>query len=248
MMILASFYFDLWYLAVLALVAFILCLDARVPAQWYPALGLVLGVRAVAVIAGGLQHLDPKLFKVIPPEVAMTKIFDVVVPVFGHIELVYGALIWIVATFSRIPILMLIGYAYLRSTSLSDVTKLLVKLRVPAAGVFVFTLALKFTPYMLRDINTLVSAQRLRGWQVNSLNPIKIFSRMKPLLYPILRSLLVTVDEVSIAVQIRGFKGDRFGLAEELKLGAKNIAISAAILGVFALLLLLLFRNNVGMI
>ena len=99
-------------------------------------------------------------------------------------------------------------------------------------------------------ISQIQSAQRLRGWNMRTLNPVKLFRRSMPLTNPLMRRTAMLVDQVTTATQIRGFGSGKVTPLRDLTLAwlDKIIILLMLIVAGFnmisGLLILILEKTN----
>jgi energy-coupling factor transport system permease protein len=165
-----------------------------------------------AVIVGrsytAITMVNPELFKVYPRDWAMTMITELTpegFPVLGRSALTYGTLLyWSTAPFGVIPVILAVA-GMLHTTSLTEIVSVLSRLKMPFPIIFISTVALKFVPQIVANIGLIQKAQRLRGWTAEGRNPIKKIAQLRPLLVPLIRSVIRSVDVISMGSKNRAF-------------------------------------------
>lgn len=247
-MTLAGFYWDLRYLVFILVIALIFVIIARVPKKWFAPFGVFVIGSLPLTIALSVAQANPELFKVIPRDLAATVVLSFSIPFVGAFNLTYGGLCWGLATVFRLAILMLLTYTLIYTTSVSELIDLFTRLKIPAALIYVVMTAYKFVPYMWRTVSNIINAQKLRGWEMDSRNPIKLFKSVGPLVVPLVNSTIKTIDEVSIAVQIRGFMTGKITPIHEFKFSLLDVILSILSVGLFSIGMYYLIFYNVGMI
>lgn len=248
LLVLASLYWDLMLLLPLAIIGFIIALMTRVPRTWFLSVGgLMLAFLPITLI-GIFTQVNPDLFRVYPREFVSSISFTFEVPPLGKFGITWGGILWGVANEVRVPIILLLAYSFIYSTSFNDLVQALAKARFPTSLVFVLMVAYKFIPEMWRQVLTIVTALRLRGWELRSRNPVKIARRASPLAFSLVRQVTVTIDEVNIATKIRAFGAGRISPTKEMKMAMKDKALMMVSLAwlIFALYLLAVY--DIGMI
>ncbi|NPV27073.1 MAG: energy-coupling factor transporter transmembrane protein EcfT [Firmicutes bacterium] len=104
-----------------------------------------------------------------------------------------------VNTVSTIPILLM-------TTPVTDIVVLLVdKLRVPFKYAFILTIALRFFPTFLNEMEQILQAQMSRGYQADTRNPFKKLVIVVPLAIPLLVSAAKKAEKMAISMEVRGF-------------------------------------------
>ena len=105
----------------------------------------------------------------------------------------------VAAVVAAIPILTM-------TTPVSQLMAALAALRLPYKFTFAFGTALRFVPLVQETYNDIRDAQRLRGHDVEGMNP---FDRVRrgylPLLVPLFLSLLRKSQDMDVAIESRGF-------------------------------------------
>jgi energy-coupling factor transporter transmembrane protein EcfT len=93
-------------------------------------------------------------------------------------------------------------------------------------------------------INQIQSAQKLRGWNLRTVNPVKLFRRSMPLTNPLMRRTAMLVDQVTTATQIRGFGSGKVTPLRDLTLAwmDKIIILVMLVMLVTAVMGLILFN------
>lgn len=71
----------------------------------------------------------------------------------------------------------------------------------------VMTIALRFTPALLDEIDKIVKAQQARGVDMRSRNPLRQMRSWTPLFVPIFVAAFRRADELATAMDARGFRG-----------------------------------------
>ncbi|MCD6513844.1 MAG: energy-coupling factor transporter transmembrane protein EcfT [Candidatus Odinarchaeota archaeon] len=247
-MTLAGFYWDLRCLSLIFIIAAILVIIARVPKSWFAPLGVFVVGSLPLTIALSVVQTNPELFKVLPRELAAYYVLRFEIPLIGSFGLTYGGLCWGLATIFRLAILMLLTYTFIYTTSVSELIDLFTRLKVPGAAIYVVMTAYKFVPYMWRTVNNIFNAQKLRGWEIGSRNPVKLFKSLGPIVYPLVSSVVATIDEVSISAQIRGFMAGKMTPIHEFKFSIADIVLSVLSVLLFSIGIYYLIFYNVGLI
>jgi len=248
--VLAGFYWDLRYMAPLALIAVLLAYISKVPKSWFLPLGVILlGATPFNMIMSIVQT-NPELFRVIPRDIAGEYLFQFQLPLLGSkIGLTIGGAFWGTAAIFRLAILVILVYTFISTTSISELIAGLSKIKVPMSLLYVFMVAYKLVPHLFRTVWAILSAQRLRGWEIGTKNPIKIFKRLAPVTYPIIFRTMAIIDEVNIASQIRAFGSTKTSFSIKiLRFRAVDIIISVLSLSILAICLYYLFIFGYGLI
>jgi energy-coupling factor transporter transmembrane protein EcfT len=101
---------------------------------------------------------------------------------------------------------------------------------------------------MIRQMSTITTALRLRGWELRSRNPVVIVERTVPLIKSLLGLTMVTIDEVTLATRIRVFGNEKITIPGYRPATAGQKAFVVAILVVLGVALYFLVVYNVGLI
>ena len=119
---------------------------------------------------------------------------------------------------------------------------------IPSPILFMIQLTYVTIPYMLRMIMRIVYAQTLRGWKVDTKNPIKAIRKALPLAYPVTRQLANLIEQFSLSAEVRGFGSGKMTIHKEFKFTIMDWLISILSIAVSAVLAYLLFVHNMGTI
>lgn len=246
--ILAGLYWDIRLLLPVAVIGLALFYMAEVPVKWlYALVGIIIFLLPFTII-GILTQVNPLLFKVYPTEFVSTQFFIIELPGIGKIGLTWGGLLWGLAFEMRIPIILLVIYPFIYSTSFNDLVNALSRYNLPYQLLFVLMVAYRFVPVTVRETLTIITALRLRGWEVRSRNPKIVFQRFLPLAFALVRSLVKMIDEVNIAARLRAFGAARYTPVRQLQMKPIDKALSMISIGLFISALYMLFVHNIGFI
>jgi len=165
-----------------------------------------------AVIVGrsytAIQMVDPELFKVYPHELVSIMILPLTpagTPILGRTALTVGTLLyWCSAPFAVIPVILAMA-GLLHTTSMSEIVSVLSRIKAPFPLIFMVTVGLRFIPDIVEKIRMIQKAQALRGWTSEGRNPIKKVKQLQPVLVPLVRSVITSVDVISMGSKNRAF-------------------------------------------
>jgi energy-coupling factor transport system permease protein len=244
--VLASMWWDPRLLCILFVIGMIVVRISQLPLRWFRVVGfaMLLGLYPLSVVAVG--QTNPQIFKVLDQNWASREIFTVDAPVAGRIGFTYGSVVWLVAAELRFLIVAMWMFAFIYTTSVSDIGATLLALRVPLPVVFVISLALRLVPYISCALETVIAAQRLRGWSGGGYNPIMIGRQSLALARPLLRRSVTAVEQISIAVQIRGFGSGKVTPLRDIRLTSSDWIVICCTVALFVMAIYLLVTNNVG--
>jgi energy-coupling factor transport system permease protein len=248
--VLAGFYMDIRYKLPLLLLLICLCLVAKLPFKRYT--GLILVATLAVLITSSYRSIfmiNPDYFKSIPHDFAMTQLFQVTpvgTPIIGRTAVTFGSLMWMVSLPISTITVGLSMATLMHTTSQSEITQTLSASRLPAPAVFIIMVALRFIPEMIRQLQTIQTAQRLRGWNIKSRNPIKIAKGYMPLMVPIARYIVESVDRMTISSKNRAFGLRRSTGLVDLTLRPLDIFLVVCTCAAFITCTYLLFVFNMG--
>jgi len=104
----------------------------------------------------------------------------------------------------RLGLLLFLGLIFIASTSIEDLYYGLVKLKIPFPMSFALSLSFRLVPIFSENARTILQAQRSRGLKIEGGIIVKLKSYF-PLFVPVFLSALRKVDQLSIALEARGF-------------------------------------------
>lgn len=195
-------------LPILLVLIFILR-KAKLPFSLYKGF-LIAGCFAVIIGRSytAIQMVDPELYKVYPRELVSIMILPLTpegTPILGRTALTVGTLLyWSTAPFAVIPVILAVA-GLLHTTSLSEIVSVLSRIKAPFPLIFMITVGLRFIPDIVEKIRLIQKAQTLRGWTSEGRNPIKKVAQLKPVLVPLVRSIITSVDVISMGCKNRAF-------------------------------------------
>ena len=203
----AGIWLDIRYLLPLLFLGLILAFLSKVPKKWFLVMLTAILLTWWPTIRSTVAQANSAYFQVLDPEWAGTSIATINIPFLGlgRLGLTYGSLYWLLGRVSRFATVVTWAIVFIGTTPMSDITNTLYALKVPQPIVFVLQMTYKFIPYMASVLNQISDAQKLRGWNLRTLNLVKLFRRSLPLANPLIRRTAVIVEQVTIATQIRGF-------------------------------------------
>jgi len=115
-------------------------------------------------------------------------------------SLLYGITIGI-----RLNCFVLAAIIFLTCTPIEDFTYGLSKLGIPFVVSFALTLAFRLTPLFIETGQAIVIAQRARGLDIDSGGILRRIRNYVPIIVPVLASGLRRADQLSVALESRGF-------------------------------------------
>ncbi len=223
---------------------------ARLPLKsYFKLLAVVTVTLLISQFIGSLFVANANLFKVYPRSWAGTVIFPVTpdgFPIFGRMALTYGGLLWMISGPLTAVLVLILVATHIHATSLNETVQALSSLHAPFPAIYMTMVALRFTPELVGQLNLIQRAQALRGWRINTRNPIKAVGLMVPIMTPISRHVIKSIDITSMSVQNRAF-----GLGPVTNISAVDLKprdkVIIGLMGIFfVIMLILIFGFNVG--
>jgi energy-coupling factor transport system permease protein len=248
LLIFSGLYWDLRYMAIIGLIGIALVRLAKIPLSWFKVLTVILVAFIPFTLVGVLGQTNPALFKVYPQSLVSITFAKISFGPLGTYGLTVGGILWGLASEFRIAIILLLTYTFIYTTSFNEVLGLLGNTRFPKELLFVMMVAYRFVPEMIRQMQVITTALRLRGWELRSRNPRVIVERTVPLIKSLLSLTLVTIDEVTLATRIRVFGKEKITVLGYSKPRAPQYAFVAGNLVVFGVALYMLAVYGVGLI
>lgn len=120
---------------------------------------------------------------------------------FTYEGLMFGIIITVrvITAVSALPILIM-------TTSYSKLMESLAKLKIPYMYSFMLVTAMRFVPLIQKTWNTIVEAQKLRGFDFDKMNIFKkAFKAYIPITTPLVLLLFRKANDLEIAIESRGF-------------------------------------------
>jgi energy-coupling factor transport system permease protein len=208
-LIMAGVYLDPRVKIPMLVILWILLALAKMPFRPYRG---ILVIASIAVMIGqsytAVLMVNPDYFKVYDRDWVSIVILELLpsdFPIFGRAAITYGAILYLISfPLQVIPVILTVA-GLLHTTSLSEIVSVLSRLRMPFPVIFMTTVALRFVPEIVEKLRLIQRAQSLRGWTMETRNPIKKITRLKPILVPITRSVIRSVDVISMSSKNRAF-------------------------------------------
>lgn len=248
--LLAGFILDPVYKIPLGILIIIYARLAKLPFRNYK--GLLILVTVSLLLANLLSMffiVDENLFKVYSKEWAGTTIVQLTgddFPVLGRTAITYGGLLWLSTGALTGVIVVILLAAHVHATSLNETVQALSSLKAPFPVIYITMVALRFTPELGAQFTLVHRAQTLRGWRVNTRNPIKIVRLYAPLLFPIVRYVIKSIDITTMSIQNRAFG---LGPVTNMSAGQMSTKDKVLIIGswlFFAVMMVLILGFNIG--
>lgn len=203
----AGIWLDVRYLAPLLVLGLILAIVAKIPKGLFIVMITALLLTWYPTLRTTVMQANPDYYQVLDKVWAATPVATVNVKLLnlGNVGLTYGTLYWLTGRIVRYLTVVIWAVFFIVTTPMSEIANTMYALEVPYQIVFVFQMTYKFIPYMSSVINQISDAQKLRAWNMRTINPKKLLQRAIPIANPMIRRTAMIVDQVTIATQIRGF-------------------------------------------
>jgi energy-coupling factor transport system permease protein len=164
----------------------------------------------------------------------------------GPMALTVGGLVYTAGQTLRSLTLVFMIAVFIYSTRPNDLVYLLSKARLPAKLVFIVMVAYRFFPHIFHKLSTVIAAQKLRGWELNSRNPIRLARQYLPVTIPVFTEIVRLADHTTWAVESRAYGTGRFTLQRELRMTRTDWLFSILWIIVMIVFLWLYLRHGVG--
>ena len=178
-----------------------------------------------------LTQTDPEMFHNFSAEFVTTEIFIITpegTPFVGYMALTYGTLLYKISDLLKWYLLTVIAMIIVYTVNPTHMFQLMMQFHVPYMTVFILMAVYRFFPLVGDSITNIMNAQRLRGWKLKSRNPLTLFKRSLPLVYPLARDFIRMMQTVTVSAANRSFgsskimnpiKPLKFNLIEKIILG-----------------------------
>ncbi|MBN2095473.1 MAG: energy-coupling factor transporter transmembrane protein EcfT [Candidatus Aenigmarchaeota archaeon] len=195
--------------------------------------GLTLLFAALAKLPKGQIWENTKFFVILMP-IAYLVLYFLLLGISA--EAFWGSLVFS----ARFLVLIFASVIFTMTTSTRDLMLALSKLKLPYSFVFMLTVAIRFIPVIMAEINNVICAQKVRCYnpELKWNSPVESMKRFVPILIPVLMLLLKRANELALSVESRAFnpKG-KVTYPERLKFRAWDWAFTLAIIGLFLFVL-----------
>jgi len=122
----------------------------------------------------------------------------------GRLKITKAGLLYAGGMSLRLGLMLYLGLIFIASTSIEEIYYGLTRLGLPFPASFALSLSFRLVPIFSESARTILEAQRCRGLKIEGgiLNRLKSYL---PIFIPVLFSALRKVDQLSIALESRGF-------------------------------------------
>jgi energy-coupling factor transporter transmembrane protein EcfT len=248
--LLAGFILDPRYKIPLGIIIVIYAIVAKLNFRAYRGLiTLVLVSLLLANMISLFFIVNEDMFKVYDKVWAATTVFqitDASFPIFGRMALTYGGILWLVQGALTGVFVVILLAAHIQSTSLNEMVQALSALKAPFPVIYITMVALRFTPELAAQFTLVHRAQTLRGWRVKTRNPIKIVRLYAPLLFPVIRYVIKSIDITTMSTENRAFGLGPVTNVTASELSFKDKALIIFSWVAFAVMMVLILKFNVG--
>lgn len=93
------------------------------------------------------------------------------------------------------------------TTDVNDLVVGLVRLHVPYKVAFIFSITLRFVPFIFAEIGAITEAQRLRGLAIEKMNFFRRIPIFASMLVPLILGALLKAQTLEIVLQSKAFSG-----------------------------------------
>ncbi|MGE5123273.1 MAG: ATP-binding cassette domain-containing protein [Acidobacteriaceae bacterium] len=193
--------------------------------------------------------VNENMFKVYDKAWVATVVFQLTnasFPIFGEMALTYGGILWLLQGALTGVFVVILLAAHIQSTSLNETVQALSALKAPFPIIYITMVALRFTPELAAQFTLVHRAQTLRGWRVNTRNPIKIIRLYAPLMLPVVRYVIKSIDITTMSTQNRAFGLGPVTNVIASELSAVDKALIIFTWVAFAVMMVLILRFNIG--
>ncbi|MCX8187085.1 MAG: energy-coupling factor transporter transmembrane protein EcfT [Nitrososphaeria archaeon] len=112
------------------------------------------------------------------------------------------------------------------TTTPEELGMTLTKLRVPYTYTFAFISAIRFTPILAEELQTIMDAQRARGLELDRGGPLARIRKYIPVLVPLIVNILRRSYELAEAMEVKCFGASKKRtFLKELKMTPKDLAV-----------------------
>jgi len=123
----------------------------------------------------------------------------------GPVDVTGAGLLFGLAMGLRISIMILAASIWMLTTSPQRITAGLLKMGMPYKAGIALSSTIRFIPLMNAERATIVEAQRARGLDLTSGNPVRRTFKAAPILVPLFSRAFMTAQNLTVAMDARGF-------------------------------------------
>jgi energy-coupling factor transport system permease protein len=199
---------SLFLQACLALIVLTMCLYAGVKFSYVRTIFiLMMPFFVFTVLSHGFFNVDQLIL--LTGKSSLTPLF--VIPenwwlIGGGMMSVEGVLYGLNIVLKSLTILLVMPFL-LFSTDINNMMVGMVKLRVPYKLAFIFSATLRFFPLLSQEIRNIMDAQRLRGLELEKMNPFQRVILYAKLVVPFILNSLLKSQQLDVVLQAKAFSG-----------------------------------------
>ncbi len=150
-----------------------------------------------------------------------------------------GELAFSVAMGIRFLVIVSAFSVYSLTTSPEDTAAVMTRAGFPYSLVVAFMMSIRFLPLLAQEAQNIIDAQRSRGFNMSTRNPIKLVKNYVPILIPLMVISLMKADSAAQALETRGFGYSKnVSSYGSIKPSFYEIALTAAVLALMVILIL----------
>ena len=219
---------NIYYQIVLFAVVLLLAFNSRMdPAQIRKTFILMIPIILISVLA--------QAFFNIRGVTELITLFTIPewVPVFnGPVTLYWEGLVFGFMVVFRFLTPVLALPMVVLTTDVNDLVLGLVKMRVPYKVAYIFSIALRFVPFIFAQVDSISEAQRLRGLAIEKMNIFQRVPVFASMAVPLILGSLLRAQTLDVVLQSKAFRGtaDRTYMDEIHMRPADYVMIAAMIL------------------
>jgi energy-coupling factor transport system permease protein len=199
---------------------------------------IILGIFAATLLVGVFAKLpksqvweSTKYFIVLMP-IAYLILYFLLVGI--SIQALFGSLLFS----AKFLVLIFASVIFTMTTSTRDLMLSLTKMKLPQSFVFMLTVAIRFIPVIMAEINNVIYAQKVRHYnpELSLRHPIESMKRFVPILIPVLMLLLKRANELALSVESRAFRAKgRVTYPKRLRFGFGDWLFTILVLAIFVI-------------
>jgi len=205
---------------------------------------IILVEASLAAVSGAARRWAKTVYGA-APLIAMVFLMNYLVRAFS-LRAIYDPVILyesFAASYRLIAFLASFSIFFLTTTP-EELGMAMTKLRLPYMYSFAFISAIRFTPILAEELQTIVDAQRSRGLELDKGGPITRIKKYIPILVPLIVNVLRRSYELAEAMEVKCFGASRRRTyLRELRMRPADYAASAIILIFLGLAIYMRFRS-----
>ena len=198
---------------------------------------IVIAVEVIlAVISGIIGRWIKTVYSIVP---LMIAVFIMNYLIWAFQEGIYCDPIILYRSFAtsyRLIALLASFSIFFLTTTPEELMMTFTKLRIPYMYSFAFISAIRFTPILAEELQSIIDAQRSRGLELDKGGPVVRIRRYIPILVPLIVNVLRRSYELAEAMEVKCFgASEKRTFMKELKMNPKDYLVS--ITSIFCLII-----------